>query len=435
VDTALRDEATQVLSDLIRIDTTNPPGRETAAATFLRDLLEAEGIECELVARDPDRANLVARLRGTGEGPSLALLGHTDVVYADPSEWSVDPFSGLVSDGWVWGRGAVDMKSHTAANALAVLRLARSGFRPRGDIVLVAEADEEDGAAKVGLQWLVQERPDLRTDYALNEGGGERLELADGRVVYLMGVAEKATMPTRVVVRGVAGHAAMPALGDNALRRLGPVIERLTTHQPARRVEPELDVMLDALVPEPGPLETRMERAAALHPVLAQIVDPMSRVTLTPTQVAASRKRNVLPARAEVVCDCRVLPGTTVEELYGEFHAALQGLEYELEPVEGQMGGTRSPLGTPLEAVCRAFIDRVDPGAVVVPTMCVGFTDSHFVRQAFGTVALGFLPLRHTDPVLAAETIHSADERIRRDDLVVAVEFLEDACRRIGGLS
>jgi acetylornithine deacetylase/succinyl-diaminopimelate desuccinylase-like protein len=435
VDTALRDEATQVLSDLIRIDTTNPPGRETAAATFLRDLLESEGIECELVARDPDRANLVARLRGTGEGPSLALLGHTDVVYADPAEWSVDPFSGHVSDGWVWGRGAVDMKSHTAANALALVRLARSGFRPRGDIVMIAEADEEDGADKVGLPWLVEQRPDLRTDYALNEGGGERLELADGRVIYLMSTAEKATMPTRVVVSGVAGHASTPALGDNALRRLGPVIERLIAHRPARRVEPELGAMLDALVPEAGPLEARMERAGALHPVLAQLVDPLSRVTLTPTQVAASRKRNVIPARAEVVCDCRVLPGTTVDELYGEFRAALVGLEYELEPVEPPMGGTRSPLGTPLEDVCRDFVERLDPGALVIPTMCVGFTDSHYLREAFGTVALGFLPLRHTDPLLAAETIHSADERIRRDDLVVAVEFLEHACRTIGGLS
>jgi acetylornithine deacetylase/succinyl-diaminopimelate desuccinylase-like protein len=435
VDTALRDEATQVLSDLIRIDTTNPPGRETAAATFLRDLLESEGIECELVARDPDRANLVARLRGTGEGPSLALLGHTDVVYADPAEWSVDPFSGHVSDGWVWGRGAVDMKSHTAANALALVRLARSGFRPRGDIVMIAEADEEDGAERVGLPWLVAERPDLRTDYALNEGGGERLELADGRVIYLMSTAEKATMPTRVVVRGVAGHASTPALGDNALRRLGPVIERLLAHQPARRVEPELAAMLDALVPEAGSLEVRMERAGALHPVLAQIVDPLSRLTLTPTQVAASRKRNVIPARAEAVCDCRVLPGTTVDELYGEFQAALAGLDYELEPVEAPMGGTRSPLGTPLEDVCRDFVERLEPGALVIPTMCVGFTDSHYVRDAFGTVALGFLPLRHTDPLLAAETIHSADERIRRDDLVVAVEFLEHACRTIGGLS
>ena len=435
MDTALRDEATQVLSDLIRIDTTNPPGRETAAATFLRDLLEREGIECELVARNPDRANLVARLRGTGEGPSLALLGHTDVVYADPAEWSVDPFSGHVSDGWVWGRGAVDMKSHTAANALALVRLARSGFRPRGDIVMIAEADEEDGADTVGLPWLVEERPDLRTDYALNEGGGERLELSDGRVIYLMSTAEKATMPTRVVVRGVAGHASTPALGDNALRRLGPVIERLLAHRPARRAEPELEAMLAALVPEGSSLEARMEQAGALHPVIAQLVDPLSRVTLTPTQVAASRKRNVIPARAEVVCDCRVLPGTTPDELYGEFRAALDGLEYELEPVEPPMGGTRSPLGTPLEDVCRDFIERLEPGALVIPTMCVGFTDSHYLRQAFGTVALGFLPLRHTDPLLAAETIHSADERIRRDDLVVAVEFLEHACRTIGGLS
>src|SRR3954453_16035490 len=154
----LRDEATALLRDLIRADTSNPPGHETAAATLLRDYLEDSGVECELVARDPARANLIARIPGTGDGPSLALLGHTDVVPADPTGWRHPPFAGHVDeDGYVWGRGAVDMKNETATPAGARAVLARAGFRPRGDLLFVAEADEEDGEQQVGLAWLVRD--------------------------------------------------------------------------------------------------------------------------------------------------------------------------------------------------------------------------------------------------------------------------------------
>ena len=180
---ALQAEAVALLRELLRVDTSNPPGNETAAAELLRDYLVRHGIECELVARVPGRANLVARIRGSGGGPSLALTGHTDVVPADAQDWQRPPFGGdLDGDGYVWGRGAVDMKSHTATNAVALATLAREGFRPRGDLVLIAQADEEDGSEAVGMQWLVEARPDLRVDYAVDEGGGDRIALADGRV-------------------------------------------------------------------------------------------------------------------------------------------------------------------------------------------------------------------------------------------------------------
>src|SRR3954462_2696822 len=181
---ALRDETTALLRDLIRVDTTNPPGCETAAATLLKEYLEASGVQCELVARDPDRANLIARIAGTGDGPSLALLGHTDVVPAEPAGWTHPPFAGhLDDDGYVWGRGAIDMKNETASRAVTLAFLARAGFRPRGDLLLVAEADEENGTEEVGLAWLVRERPDIATDHVLNEGASARLTLADGRRV------------------------------------------------------------------------------------------------------------------------------------------------------------------------------------------------------------------------------------------------------------
>src|SRR6185503_20596726 len=176
--TSLRDEVTDLLQRLIRVDTTNPPGNETAAAELLRDYLEANGIECELIAKVPERANLVARIPG-GDGPSLLFLGHTDVVLADPAEWSVPPFSGELRDGMVWGRGALDMKSEVDANAVAIASLAREGFRPSGDLIFAATADEEAGAG-FGLEWLCEEHPDaVRCDFAINEGGGDRVELED----------------------------------------------------------------------------------------------------------------------------------------------------------------------------------------------------------------------------------------------------------------
>jgi acetylornithine deacetylase/succinyl-diaminopimelate desuccinylase-like protein len=433
MDTALREEATDLLADLIRIDTTNPPGHETAAARFLERYLTQEGIECELIARDPDRANLVARIRGSGDGPSLALLGHTDVVYADAADWRHDPFSGIVDDGYVWGRGALDMKHHTACNALAFAMLARSGFRPRGDLLLIAEADEEDGTDKVGLDWLVGARPDIRSDYAINEGGGDRMELADGRVVYTFAAAEKATMPVRVTVRGVAGHASVPDVGDNALFKLGPVLERLAGYRPRLRVEPELAALLDQLAPGDEPVERRIERARALHPTLDMGIPPMLGSTLVPTMTSASRKRNVIPAAADVVCDCRVLPGTTLTDLYAEFDEALHGLEYELSQHQPADGGSRSPLGSPVEEACRDFVRELEPGAELVPVICTGFTNSHWVREAFGTQAYGFLPLRHTDPTIVGETIHAADERVHQDDLAIAARFLERVARDVVG--
>ncbi|MGZ4360353.1 MAG: M20/M25/M40 family metallo-hydrolase, partial [Gaiellaceae bacterium] len=170
---ALRGEVVVLLQELIRIDTVNPPGNETRAAELLRDYLAESGVTAELVAKEPGRDSLVARLPGRGEGPSLAFLSHTDTVVADASEWSVDPWSGSLEDGHVWGRGALDMKGQVAASAVAIASLARDGFRPAGDIVFLATADEEVGV-DVGLSWLCREHPDLvRVDYAINEGSGE----------------------------------------------------------------------------------------------------------------------------------------------------------------------------------------------------------------------------------------------------------------------
>jgi acetylornithine deacetylase/succinyl-diaminopimelate desuccinylase-like protein len=432
MDDGLRDEIVALTRDLIRIDTTNGPGNETAAAVLLRDYLLRNGVPAEIVARDPARANLVARVRGTGGGRSIALLGHTDVVYADRATWTVDPFGGEVRDDHLWGRGALDMKGHTAANAVALARLARSGFRPRGDVVLIAEADEEDGAADVGMAWLLRERPDLATDFALNEGAAGRVELVDGRAAYFLAAGEKASMPVRVTAHGVAGHAAIPTSGDNALVKLATVIRRIASHGADVRLEPEIEAFLDVLVPGSAPLADRIDEARRLHRVIDSELPAMMAATISPTMTSASAKRNVIPARAELICDCRVLPGTEPDELLEEFAHLLGDLDVTFALVEPPKGGSRSPLDTPLEKAVRAELALLEPHALLVPTLCTGFTDSHYVRSAFGTVAYGFFPLRHTAPELLA-TVHSADERIHVADLEAGVRFIEGVVRRVAG--
>src|SRR3954452_4145099 len=434
---ALRDETAALLRELIRIDTSNPPGNETPAALLLKEYLEGSGVECELVARRPDRANLIARIPGAGTGPSLALLGHTDVVPADPAGWTHPPFPGhLDGDGSVWGRGAVDMKNETASRAVALAVLAREGFTPHGDLVFIAEADEEDGTEEVGLAWLVGERPDIGTDYVLNEGASERLRLADGRTVVTINVGEKATLPALVTALGRAGHASTPQAGANAVPRLATLIERLAAHRPERRLLPETRALLETLVgPVDGDLDGAIAAANDLHPAFSELVAALFATTIAPTRLRGSDARNVMPARASVECDCRVLPGTTEDELYAELDGALGAeLPHEVECVEPPDGGSLSSIDTPLFDVCRRWVDENDPCAALLPTVFTGFTDSHFVRDAFGTVAYGFWPMRHTPYEVAAAGIHSTDERIHVDDLGYATRFQVEACRAIGAM-
>jgi acetylornithine deacetylase/succinyl-diaminopimelate desuccinylase-like protein len=369
--TALRNEAVALLQELLRLNTVNPPGNETEAAELLREHLEAAGLACELYARTPERANLVARLPGRGEGPSLLLLSHTDTVVADPSEWTVDPWSGDVRDGCVWGRGALDMKGHVAAAATAIAALAREGFEPAGDLVFAATADEEVGE-NYGLSWLCREHPDaVRADYCVNEGGGDRV-VVDGQPVYLCSVAEKMSAPFRLRVHGRSGHASMPGIADNALVRAAGLLQRLVAFAEPPRLTAETEAVLAALgrVPEPEELERSLESLSA---DTRAMVEPMLGVAVSPTMISASERVNVVPGRCDIVCDCRLLPG-------------------------------------------------VSPG----------FTDSHYLREAFGTVAYGFFPLQAMDSSLAARLVHSADERIAVDDLDLGVQFLLHVARTLG---
>jgi acetylornithine deacetylase/succinyl-diaminopimelate desuccinylase-like protein len=431
---SLREEVTDLLQRLIRLNTVNPPGNETVAAELLRDYLESNGVQCELYAKVPERANLVARIPGRGDGPRLALLSHTDTVLADPTEWQLDPWSGELRDGEVWGRGALDMKGQVAASAVALASLARDGLEPGGDLIFIAEADEEMGAERAGLPFLCEQHPDaVRAEYALNEGGGDRIEFG-GQVLYLCATAEKMSSPFLLRVRGRSGHGSMPGIADNALLKAAKLIERLGELEFEPRLGPETKAFLEVVSGGEAPAAVdALALAKNAHPLGAELLEPLLTMTVAPTMIEASQKRNVIPALCEVTVDCRLLPEQTQADAEQLIRGYLGEDGYELEWVEG-LGGTRSPIDTPLWDVVADFVPQVEPGAKAAPILVPGFTDSHWMRAAFGTVAYGFFPMRAMQAELALRLIHSADERAAVDDLELGVRFLRHAAEAIGAL-
>ncbi len=420
----LETEVVALARELIRIDTSNPPGKETPAAEMLARYLREAGIECELTGPDPDRLNLVARVPGSGSGPSLMLMAHTDVVPAPPANWTVPPFDATLRDDHLVGRGAVDMKNELAARAVAFATFARSGVRPRGDVVLVAESDEERNTADVGMSWLVRERPDLKCDFALNEGGGQLLELANGRRVMTVSVGEKKVTSLRLRIKGVSAHASVPDRDDNTLLSTSKAIKRLFSQQFEPQVSDSVRASLDVMGAPAGDDAERLAWAAGQHPVLSGLVPVMTRMTITPTGLATFEPSNVVPPFADITCDCRALPGQTEADVRRHVAEAIgDGIEYELEFLEPLEGGYESPVDTELWSICEDYLERRCPGATLLPMVTPGFTDSHWVRWAFGTVAYGLAPVIDTDVDVYLDSMHGADERLRVSDLVEMAGF------------
>ena len=419
---------------LLRVDSTN--GNETAVADVLAAYLADAGVQAEIVARDPERANLVARIPGTGGGPSLALVGHSDVVPADPRDWTHPPFSGRIDDdGYLWGRGAVDMKNEVAARTAAMASLARQGWRGSGDLLLVIVADEEDGSAHVGMNWLVEERPDIATTYALNEGGGIAFELGDGRHLTEISVGEKGTCPVRVDAVGEAGHASTPTLGDNAVPHLGELLRRLGRGEAEPLDHPQVRVMLDTLLGngsvERLGLAEAIRQGGLLHPDLATSLPAVAGTTMSPTLLHGAAARNVMPARAGVELDCRILPGTTEAEVLDAVRRRLgTDVSYELSQPEPAIHGNASDAGGPLWDVVRRW-SRERLGTTLYPTLCSGFTDSVYLREHFGTVAYGFSPFATTPAHVIDSGYHNRDERVHVDDIALSADFHVHAARAL----
>jgi acetylornithine deacetylase/succinyl-diaminopimelate desuccinylase-like protein len=427
----LREEAAGLLQELIRADTSNPPGNEVRAATVLRRYFASAGISCDFYSRDADRPNVVARIQGEG-GPSLALLSHTDTVGANPGEWDRDPWSGDLVDDEVWGRGALDMKGQVAASAVAFASMHRDGFVPAGDLLFISAADEEVGD-DYGLSWLVEEHPEaVRCDYALSEGGGERLVL-NGRPFYLCATAEKMSAPFKLRVRGRGGHASMPELAENALIRAARYIDALGAYEPPRQLIPETRALLESVLGEPpASLEDALARAQSLNPLLGALLAPLLSFTLSPTMIAASQQRNVIPSVCEITVDCRLLPEQSPADVEPSIRAALGDGRYELEWLEAA-GGTRSSFQSPLWDALAGFVANADPGAVLAPVVCPAFADNHYLREAFGTIVYGFFPIRQMDAEVAAKLVHSANERIAVDDLEFGVHVARAVAHSLPG--
>jgi acetylornithine deacetylase/succinyl-diaminopimelate desuccinylase-like protein len=320
------------------------------------------------------------------------------------------------------------MKGQVAASAGALASLAREGFAPAGDLVLAATADEEVGAG-FGAQWLCETHPDaVRCDYLINEGSGERLELG-GKPFYMCSVAEKMSAPFRLRVRGRSGHASMPGIADNALVKAAPLITALGEYEPEQHLTPEVEALLEAVTGErPASPQDALGQARAIGQFFAEMVEPLLSLTLSPTMISASQKRNVIPAICDVVVDSRLLPETTPAEQHAIVRIVLGDGDYELESLEAH-GGTRSPIETALWAAVASWIEEVEPEARPAPICVAGFTDSHWFREAFGTVAYGFFPSRAMSAELTARLIHSADERIPVEDLELGVSFLRHAAQ------
>ena len=430
----LQQETTELLQRLIRCNTVNPPGNERVLQEGLAADLRDAGFEVDLLGAVPERPNLVARLRGRADGPVLCLLSHVDTVLATASDWTHDPWSGDLAEGCVWGRGALDMKSQTAAEVAAALSLARTGWRPaQGDLLVVVVVDEEVGG-ELGAMWICEHHPaKVRCDYLLNEGGGANFVL-DGARHYGVCVAEKGVFRFRVTTDGTAGHASIPKIGDNALLKMAPLLARIAERQPQFDRTAETVALLEGLGVAPnGDPAGALEQLRARDAGLAMLVEPLLGVTLAPTRIRASEKIIVIPASAELRVDCRVPPGLGEEHALTRIREVLGEDSYRLEFTE-RVIGNESPVRSPLMDAIEGWIAANDRGARIVPTMLPGFTDSRTFRNAFPEcVAYGFFPHRHMNLHETMPLIHAADERIDVRDLGYGASFFRDVCKELLG--
>jgi acetylornithine deacetylase/succinyl-diaminopimelate desuccinylase-like protein len=372
----------------------------------------------------------VARFSGGGDGPVLGYLSHVDTVLADAEDWSTDPWGAERRDGYLYGRGTIDMKNQTAAEAVAAAHLARSGARFNGELKLISVADEETGGI-LGAKWITEQRPDLsRVDYLLNEGAGAVMPYGDRRL-YGVCVAEKGTFRFNLNTTGTAAHASVPGLAENALLKLAPLITRLGEGRPGFDLMEATRALLEALGEDPRDPQGALERITAIAPKLGPLVDAAMSVTFAPTLVSAGEKINVIPARAQVRVDCRVPPGMGEDVALRRAREVLGDADIELDFTEAVVGN-RSPVASPLMDAIAGWLGEHDAAAEAVPTVLPAFTDSRWFRAAFpDCVAYGFFPQRHQNVYETWPLMHAADERIDMRDLGFAAAFFHDLPGRL----
>jgi acetylornithine deacetylase/succinyl-diaminopimelate desuccinylase-like protein len=428
--TKAQSEAVQLLQELIRIDTTNPPGNELATARHLKKVLDAEGIETRILDVAPGRANLYARIKGDGSKRPLILLSHTDVVMADAVRWSIPPFSGELRDGFVYGRGAIDMKGTAAVHVTLMRLLKRHKVPLKRDVILLAVADEEAGGT--GAASVIKNHLDLirGAEFLLNEG--DVAYVKNGKLTqYGVDVMEKAALWLRITATGPAGHGSIP-LANSSVNRLLNALQRLRAWVTPINVPPavaegyrirakyQTDPVLRAAYAN---LEQALKKPALRKRLLADsTLNAEVRNTFTITGLQGSEKVNVIPGSAWAQIDARLLPGETPEGFIAKLRGVLKDPELKIEMLEGSTP-TGSSADTDLMRAIRRVAARRDPNVPVIPTMLTSSTDSAKFREV-GITAYGFEPFKLDDGEL--ERSHGDDERVSVENLRFALQFLYD---------
>ena len=432
-------EVVGLLRRYLRIDTSNPPGNEMAAASFFRDLFQQEGIEATVYEFAPGRANIVARLPGAGPAGALILSNHMDVVIPDREEWSVDPFGGELIDGYVYGRGALDMKSTGLLQAVTLINLKRAGAALSRDLVFLGTADEEVEGA--GINWMTWEHGDLLdgAEFMLNEGGV--IDEVEGAArSYNVAVTEKAPFWIRIRAEGRAGHASQPYIEDNAVHRLLMALDRLERYETPVKVTETTDAFFKALAKTlPARRADIYEdiRKAVEDPALraALIAEPafnaILRNTIAITMLEGAPQINIIPSVAEARLDIRLLPGEDPGAFLEEIKGVVERTGVRIEPIGRFRAATESPIDSELVAAIDRARQRHHPRAVLAPTMLTGWTESAAVRP-FGVKAYGFQPFVLDES--ERERIHGDDERISVDNVLRGARILDEIVRDLCGL-
>ena len=419
-------ELTATLTDYLRIDTTNPPGEEEAAARFLGRILEREGLQPEYFEAAPGRTSMRATLKGDGRKAPLLLLNHTDVVPAQAQYWEAPPFGGVTKEGAIWGRGAIDMKGMGVLELMALLLVKRLRLTPARDIVFLAVADEECGGG-MGIEYLDAHHPAIirEPEYCLNEGGLGLLGfLGANRPVFACSPAEKGPLWMRLRVHGQPGHGSVPH-AHNALDHLMRALSAVLARTSPTVVPPLTAAMIESLQrgqawSDPPPTT---EQLCAAYPAFRA----MTRNTISLTSVGGGVKHNVIPATAEATLDCRLLPGESPEAFLRDLRALIDDPTVELEVVFQSESGV-SDYRTELVSIVQSVVQEAVEGALVLPVTSVGFTDSRVFRRQ-GVHAYGFIPLLLEAPL--AGTIHGHNERVPIAALRSGIQILFEVVRRI----
>lgn len=413
---AFERETLEHLRGLIRLNTINPPGNEQLAADYLAHALGAAGIEPVIITPAPSRANLIARLPGRDRSlPPLMLSSHTDVVPVEAARWSRDPFTAEIADGCVWGRGSIDMKSKCAMDMGLATAIRQSGLLPERDLIVAAVADEEAGS-ELGAHYLVKHHPDLiRAGYVLNETGGFTLHMGERRL-YPIQVAEKGFVTVKMTVTAAPGHGSMPR-ADTAIAWLADLISRITRTPMRRRLTP---LMLQTL--------SRLGVSPDKAPPLFR---PMMANTVTPTIVRAGYKDNVIPGEAWVILDGRTLPGEDERSFMRELREIV-GPEPVLEVIKSAPPAEASA-DTPLFHLIKSRVEQADPGAIAIPWMLPGATDSKFYAQ-LGATCYGFSPVRLDPKMPFGSLYHGNDERLPINGFMWGLKLYADVVLTFLGL-